>query len=1062
MNNCTASCTFTITVYDLPVVSCPSNTTVCPDATPFALTGGTPSGGTYSGPGVSMGVFDPGAANPGVNTITYAYTDPVTECSNTCTFDITVSATMTASVSITADPGSTICEGTSVTFTATPTNGGATPAYQWKLNGANVGSNLATYMNASLTSGDQVACEMTSSATCVNPSQATSNTITMTVNSLATANAGQDQTTCINGVVYLTGTVGGSATGGSWSADVAGGTFYPSANALQTFYIPPANQATPVTLTLTTNGPCPVSDDLIITYGNLPSVNLSASGPQSAACGDEVTITIATVSGFNDIKSYQYVVEWDPAKFQYMSYNAPNIGGEPATVVTTYTSSGQLNYGWVDQSGTITGKNLPNGSTVLTLTLKVLVSTGMDESVDIVGTIITPLEAFNSQQCILALEPQNDVAIDLNPITVDCPANTAVCIDATPFTLTGESPAGGTYSGAGVNSGEFDPAAAGVGPHTISYDYSNGTCTASCTFTITVNALPVVSCPGNTAVCIDVAPYVLTGGSPAGGTYSGAGVSMGEFDPAAAGAGPHTITYTYTDGNGCTASCTFTITVNALPVVSCPGNIVVCIDDAPFVLTGGSPAGGTYSGTGVSMGEFDPATAGLGIHTITYMYTDGNGCTASCTFTVTVTPCAIDFTGRIIWEGDRLTTMTGVKDVTTTLSGDDSDTDLTPVTGNFALLANMGHNFEITPVKNMPMPFALNGLTTADASRITQHALNIFPILDPYKLIAADVNSTNSITTADANYIIQAILGNPVNQFTFINKTWRFVPESYVFPNPASPWGYPQKIVYNNISGNQTNQNFIGIKMGDVNNTANPANFGPQSAPHLVWRVQDATLEQGASLVAEFRADQMIDLLAYQFALRFDPAQLQLDTIETIAGSPMQADNFGLFNLGDGEIRAAVALGEPITLNDGTPVFRLKFKALQSGFRLSEVLQLGEDILLAEAYNSDYTPGPVKMIYTDVLTGANYPVESKLRLFQNRPNPFAERTVIGFELPGACEATLRVFDARGRLLSEQSAYYAEGSHYLEFDFGAEGVSGVLYYELTTPYGLLTKRMVLSR
>ena len=67
----------------------------------------------------------------------------------------------------------------------------------------------------------------------------------------------------------------------------------------------------------------------------------------------------------------------------------------------------------------------------------------------------------------------------------------------------------------------------------------------------------------------------------------------------------------------------------------------VAISTAPFELTGGSPAGGTYSGPGVSNGMFDPSAAGLGEHTITYSYTDVNFCENSATDLLTVT----QFTG---------------------------------------------------------------------------------------------------------------------------------------------------------------------------------------------------------------------------------------------------------------------------------------------------------------------------------------------------------------------------------------------------------------------------------
>lgn len=52
----------------------------------------------------------------------------------------------------------------------------------------------------------------------------------------------------------------------------------------------------------------------------------------------------------------------------------------------------------------------------------------------------------------------------------------------------------------------------------------------------------------------------------------------------------------------------------------------VCDTDPAFELTGGSPAGGVYTGVGVDNGWFDPAVAGQGTHTITYTYTASNGC----------------------------------------------------------------------------------------------------------------------------------------------------------------------------------------------------------------------------------------------------------------------------------------------------------------------------------------------------------------------------------------------------------------------------------------------------
>jgi hypothetical protein len=80
--------------------------------------------------------------------------------------------------------------------------------------------------------------------------------------------------------------------------------------------------------------------------------------------------------------------------------------------------------------------------------------------------------------------------------------------------------------------------------------------------------------------------------------------------------------------------------VNALPVVTLANLAPVCVYAPAFTLTGGNPAGGTYSGPGVSAGMFDPATAGAGMHAITYTYTNpATGCSNSTMDSIYVDLC---------------------------------------------------------------------------------------------------------------------------------------------------------------------------------------------------------------------------------------------------------------------------------------------------------------------------------------------------------------------------------------------------------------------------------------
>lgn len=234
------------------------------------------------------------------------------------------------------------------------------------------------------------------------------------------------------------------------------------------------------------------------------------------------------------------------------------------------------------------------------------------------------------------------VTVTVIPLPVVALATPApVCISALPVTLSGGTPVGGTYSGTGVTNGVFDPSVAGAGTHVITYTFTSLLgCTNTATANMVVNALPVINITPLPAVCINAAAFNLTGATPTGGTWSGPGVSGGMFNPSVAGAGSHTLTYTYTDVNSCTNSATTTILVNALPTVTLALADTVCINYAPITLSGGTPAGGTYSGNGVTAGVFNPATAGLGAHTITYTYTNpGTGCSASATGLIFVDAC---------------------------------------------------------------------------------------------------------------------------------------------------------------------------------------------------------------------------------------------------------------------------------------------------------------------------------------------------------------------------------------------------------------------------------------
>ncbi|MBK8967938.1 MAG: T9SS type A sorting domain-containing protein [Lewinellaceae bacterium] len=538
------------------------------------------------------------------------------------------------------------------------------------------------------------------------------------------------------------------------------------------------------------------------------------------------------------------------------------------------------------------------------------------------------------------------------------------------------------------------------------------------------------------------------GSIPGSTTDASVSVTAGNF------LNSYTVSVVVTDANGCTSSCS---KESFIYLAQPPANITVSPDPvcvgAMLDLSISAAASSTvsWSGEGITNPSGNPSTTAFPTTPGSQMYsvmvtTNPAGCTNTGTVNVTVEDCEIDFSGKIIWEDDGVS---GVKDATVNLTGSVAGSDLTDVTGSFLIMTGLtSGNFTLKPVKNINK---FNGVTAGDATAIQQHVTFINVITDPYKQVCADVNKNNSINTLDASLIVQSLLGNPAANALF-NTSWRFVPSSYVLSVP--PWGFPEQRTYTGISGPQTDQDFIGMKIGDVTGDANPANFG--SGQPLVLRVADQVLKSGETIDVVFRADQLDDLAAFQFGLHFDPAQLQFVEIQPEM-LPITADNFGLYNVTAGEILAVWAQATGLAVSEATPVFRLRFTPLQSGLKLSEVLKLDDNVLPGLNYTAALDETAVELHF-DAATGTTDPAAAVLGM-QVWPNPFRDETTVSFNLPEAGVAQLRVLDISGRELLRINKAYPAGISNETLHLQELAGTGVLLCELTTSIGVVTQKLV---
>jgi hypothetical protein len=412
--------------------------------------------------------------------------------------------------------------------------------------------------------------------------------------------------------------------------------------------------------------------------------------------------------------------------------------------------------------------------------------------------------------------------------------------------------------------------------------------------------------------------------------------------------------------------------------------------------------------------------------------------------------CATDFVNV---AGELHTEMAeGVEEAMVKINGTSTFTppfsyfDLSDASGHYEVMNNipLDATFVIAPEKT---DNPLNGVTTYDLVLISQHILGIQPLDSPYKMIAADANKSGSITTFDIVELRKLILG--IYSELPDNNSWRFVDGDFVFPNPLNPFvtAFPESISVANALSNMMQENFMGVKVGDVNNSAvanATAQAEERSQGTALFDLEDRTVNAGETFEVSFKAAQ--DLTGFQFTLLH--AGLQL--VDVVDAPQVSAQNFGQF------------AGKTTVSVDGAQGFALRFRAEKAG-RLSDMLQVSGEITRAEAYSGNKGANAIPARLNVALRFDGKTVAGlDFELYQNQPNPFVNKTMIGFFLPEAAEATLSVLDESGRLVYQQKGTFPTGENVIVLDRALLNTSGVLYYRLETNTDSATRKMIQAK
>jgi len=452
--------------------------------------------------------------------------------------------------------------------------------------------------------------------------------------------------------------------------------------------------------------------------------------------------------------------------------------------------------------------------------------------------------------------------------------------------------------------------------------------------------------------------------------------------------------------------------------------------------------------TAAAPGTVLPPQFPLGDHSITWTVYDGCGNETTCAYNFRVedpdgvcTPTVQKISGLIQTESGA-----GIGNVAVELNGTHpglppfTDYALTDGQGAYSFDVPAGSTYSVTPFRDAN---PLNGVSTFDLLLINKHVLGLEAIPPPYRMLAADANKSNTVTTFDIVELRKLILG--IYQQLPNLPSWRFIPVGHVFSNPANPFagGFPEKILSDPPPPDLSALNFIGFKVGDINGNANPAFAGNQAddrdSPVLHLDAEDRSMAAGDECTVRFRAEQAV--AGMQFTLHFPG----LDVLEVLPEAGLAMENFAVFN-SENSLTMSWERG-------GEVAFGLRVRALEAG-RLRDMLRLSNRITRCEAYSES-----LEMRRLALRFGSEEPgVSAGFELFQNQPNPFSETTRIGFYLPQAKTATLRVWDNTGRLLWETTRDFPAG-HQAVLVGGLGSGAAVLYYALETDSDRAVRKMV---
>lgn len=360
-----------------------------------------------------------------------------------------------------------------------------------------------------------------------------------------------------------------------------------------------------------------------------------------------------------------------------------------------------------------------------------------------------------------------------------------------------------------------------------------------------------------------------------------------------------------------------------------------------------------------------------------------------------------------------------------------------------------GYTVSGQKIDNRPLTEAV---TTLDVIKTRSHILRKEEFVSPYQWVAADVNDSKSITALDLVEMRKVILGiNPAFQS---GLDWLIIPEAYDLTDDPFSYQTSMDIM---LSDQDQDLNFIGVKVGDVDNSWSGQGGARKSKDYLALSMENLVLNDDLVeipvVVSEYN-----DIRGYQFSITWDPNELAYDgtTSELLEGffNDQMASNGVLTTMWD-ELD-----GRAAELISGQTLFTLKFRAL----REDAVSQVDINSAVTEAIAVDGKLNNLSIRAVPANVNLEELRNGKLELLQNIPNPFDYSTQIDFKIAKPGLATFTIINTLGEIVYIHEDNYKTGMYSISWDRSQSLRSiapGMYLYRLESNGEEVVKKMMIK-